>query len=72
MAGATDTQIEFALGLLAQNGFSTGELDGSFAELGATECDGTVEAWLRSMGRNQIDTLIDGLLARLDREDAEG
>ncbi len=63
MNTATAKQINFAMSLLARNGFSTEWMDSSFKRLGATmrERSGRVEAWLTHMNRQRISRLIDEL-----------
>lgn len=65
MTGPTSKQINFALALLARNGYPTRYMNASFSALGATmrERSGSVEGWLSGMTRPEISSLIDRLLA---------
>ena len=57
---ATTKQINYALHLLSENGYSVRFMNAGFKKLGASmrERSGRVEDWLRSMNRAEISTLI--------------
>ena len=60
---ATQKQINYALYLLDQTGYSTRYMDSRFKSLGATmrERSGLVRDWLAGMERPRISRLIDQL-----------
>lgn len=60
---ASPKQVNYALALLSDAGYSTGYMNSQFKELGATmrERSGTVESWLNGMNSPTISRLIDRL-----------
>ena len=60
---ATEKQINYALALLAKNGYDIRYMDASYKRLDATmrERNGTVRNWLAGMEQPRISKLIDTL-----------
>ena len=60
---ATEKQVNYAIYLLAENGYSTEWMDARFSRLGAKmrERSGRVRSWLEKMERPRISQLIDDL-----------
>ena len=63
---ATTKQVDYAMKLLAKNGYSTRYMNSRFSELGAPmrQRSGTVESWLSKMSSGQISSLITKLQKR--------
>lgn len=66
---ATDKQVNYALKLLKQKGFSTTWMNKDFKRLGASMRDrsGLVEDWLKNMSRTDISSVIDTLKGMGDK-----
>lgn len=60
---ATDKQVRYALVLLDKAGYSTRYMRSEHSRVGATmrERSGSVEGWLRGIGRVRVSRLIDQL-----------
>ncbi len=60
---ATEKQINYALALLARNGYETRYMNASFKKLGArmSQRSGMVRDWLAGMTKTEISSLIDNL-----------
>lgn len=60
---ATEKQINYALALLARNGYETRYMNASFKKLGARMIQRSVMVrdWLAGMTKTEISSLIDNL-----------
>lgn len=71
--GASEKQINFALRLLGEAGYSTRHMDARYKALGATmnERKGSVQGWLEGKSSAEISALIDSLKARAAQGDTD-